>query len=169
MEARDQEDVMVELSATERVPLPRNLFAVGTVNVDETTHGFADKVYDRAQVIELPIAEDDLAEHIGNVAHAPLLMAVWRAVAGVAPFAYRVADEVDRYVSEAEEAGVAWEEALDHQVLQKVLPKLARADDRVGAALVSLQEVCEGALPMSAEKAAAMHRHLEDHGFASYF
>jgi len=169
MEARDQEDVVVELSATERLPLPRNLFAVGTVNVDETTHGFADKVYDRAQVIELPIGEEDLAAHIGDVAHAPLLISIWRAVARVAPFAYRVADEVDRYVSGAEDAGLEWDKALDHQVLQKVLPKLARADDRVGEALTSLQEVCEGTLPLSAAKAATMHRHLEDHGFASYF
>ena len=169
MEARGQEGVTIELSESERLPLPSNLFTVGTVNVDETTHGFADKVYDRAQVIELPITEKDLEEHVGGVVHGALLMAVWRAVQPVAPFAYRVADEVALYVAEAEEAGLEWERALDHQVLQKILPKLARADDRVGEVLLQVQEVCGEVLPLSSTKAAGMHRHLEDHGFASYF
>jgi MoxR-like ATPase len=169
MEARNLEGVAIELSADERLPLPPNLYAVGTVNVDETTHGFADKVYDRAQVIELPISDTDLQDHIGPVSHAASLMAMWRAVEPVAPFAYRVADEVARYVAAAADAGIEWEQALDHQILQKVLPKLARADDRVGEVLLEVQAVCGEALPLSAAKAAAMHQNLEDHGFASYF
>lgn len=32
--------------------LPTNLVVTGTVNVDETTHGFSPKVLDRAMVIE---------------------------------------------------------------------------------------------------------------------
>lgn len=35
-----------------RLPLPENLFIVGTVNVDETTYMFSPKVLDRANVIE---------------------------------------------------------------------------------------------------------------------
>lgn len=37
----------------ERLVMPRNLFVVGTVNVDETTYMFSPKVLDRAHVIEL--------------------------------------------------------------------------------------------------------------------
>ena len=34
------------------VPWPHNLFIIGTVNVDETTHTISDKVLDRAQIID---------------------------------------------------------------------------------------------------------------------
>ena len=37
-----------------RLPLPRNVWFVGTANHDETTVAFADKTYDRAHVQELP-------------------------------------------------------------------------------------------------------------------
>ena len=36
----------------QRLPLPRNLFVVGTVNVDETTYMFSPKVLDRAFTFE---------------------------------------------------------------------------------------------------------------------
>jgi hypothetical protein len=36
------------------LPLPQNVWFVGTANHDETTKDFADKTYDRAQVMELP-------------------------------------------------------------------------------------------------------------------
>ncbi len=42
------EDVVVPSS----LPLPINLVVTGTVNVDETTHGFSPKVLDRAMVLE---------------------------------------------------------------------------------------------------------------------
>ncbi len=41
----------------ETLRLPRNLFVVGTVNVDETTYMFSPKVLDRANVIEFRVAE----------------------------------------------------------------------------------------------------------------
>ena len=37
-----------------RLPLPQNVWFVGTANHDETTVAFADKTYDRAHVQELP-------------------------------------------------------------------------------------------------------------------
>lgn len=37
------------------IPIPRNVWFVGTANHDETTKDFADKTYDRAHVMELPI------------------------------------------------------------------------------------------------------------------
>ena len=40
------------------LPFPRNLFVVGTVNVDETTYMFSPKVLDRANVIEFRLSED---------------------------------------------------------------------------------------------------------------
>ncbi len=41
----------------EELELPRNLFVIGTVNVDETTYMFSPKVLDRANVIEFRVAK----------------------------------------------------------------------------------------------------------------
>ena len=57
------------------VVLPPNLVVVGTVNVDETTHGFADKFYDRAQLIELGARREDLVAHLRDAAYRHDLMA----------------------------------------------------------------------------------------------
>lgn len=40
---------------------PRNLFVIGTVNIDETTYMFSPKVLDRAHVIEFVVDRDDIA------------------------------------------------------------------------------------------------------------
>ena len=42
-----------------RLPLPRNLWVIGTVNVDETTYMFSPKVLDRANVFEFRVSTDD--------------------------------------------------------------------------------------------------------------
>lgn len=39
---------------------PKNLFIIGTVNIDETTYMFSPKVLDRANVIEFRITPDDM-------------------------------------------------------------------------------------------------------------
>jgi len=44
-----------------RIPIPRNLWVVGTVNTDETTYAFSPKVLDRAQTIEFRVSTSDLA------------------------------------------------------------------------------------------------------------
>lgn len=46
----------------EKVPFPRNVYIVGTVNVDETTYMFSPKVLDRASTFEFRVATDDLAQ-----------------------------------------------------------------------------------------------------------
>ncbi len=42
------------------IPFPKNLFVIGTMNVDETTHAFSPKVLDRAQVIEFRVNEEQI-------------------------------------------------------------------------------------------------------------
>lgn len=44
--------------------LPRNLFIVGTINVDETTYMFSPKVLDRANVIEFKIDDVEMDEYL---------------------------------------------------------------------------------------------------------
>ena len=47
--------------APARVVFPRNLWVVGTVNVDETTYMFSPKVLDRANTFEFRVDSDDLS------------------------------------------------------------------------------------------------------------
>ncbi|MFA8389147.1 MrcB family domain-containing protein [Burkholderia ubonensis] len=48
-------------SAEKLVPLPRNLWIVGTVNIDETTYMFSPKVLDRANTFEFRVHSSDLS------------------------------------------------------------------------------------------------------------
>ena len=61
----------------EALVMPRNVFVIGTVNVDETTYMFSPKVLDRANVIEFRVDADapvgflkSGGRSIGEVAHA---------------------------------------------------------------------------------------------------
>lgn len=58
------------------VYLPSNVAVIGTVNMDETTHGFSRKVLDRAFVIEL--TEVDLTDY-GSPAGSPTPPLTWTA------------------------------------------------------------------------------------------
>ncbi len=160
---------LLTLGPNDEVLLPPNLLFVGTVNVDETTHGFADKVFDRAQLLELQVDRQDLERHIGDVPYRAQLSQVWDITRVVAPFAYRVVDEIKSYLREAEEMNVPWSDALDEQLLQKVLPKLKGTDLRVGNALQDFVGLAESQFPLSHAKAKEMADGYRQHGFASYF
>jgi hypothetical protein len=150
--------------------LTPNLRFVGTVNIDETTHGFADKVFDRAQLIELEAPRDAIAEHIGQAAFQGTLLDVYDAVATAKPFAFRVVDEIKSYVGESEALDVAWKTAVDEQVVQKVLPKLTGADPAVRFALEQLVNLAEEkGLDLAFNKAKRMLDDYDRDGFTSYF
>jgi hypothetical protein len=159
----------IDLGADEPLLLPPNLVVIGTVNIDETTHGFADKVHDRAQLIELEARREDLVAHLAGRPYQADAMAIWDAVHHVGPFTFRVLDEMHAYVTAAATLGTSWEEALDEQLLQKVLPKIKGADPRVGDALSRIVELTEERFPLCHRKAAIMLEGFRAHGFASYF
>jgi len=46
--------------------LPKNLFIIGTVNIDETTYMFSPKVLDRANTIEFRITENEMEKFFNN-------------------------------------------------------------------------------------------------------
>ncbi len=46
----------------DKITFPKNIFVVGTVNVDETTYMFSPKVLDRANTFEFRVTTDDLAD-----------------------------------------------------------------------------------------------------------
>jgi hypothetical protein len=55
-----------------RLVLPRNLFVIGTVNVDETTYMFSPKVLDRANVIEFRMRSAEIKSFLQNPAKPDL-------------------------------------------------------------------------------------------------
>ncbi|MBR6160922.1 MAG: DUF3578 domain-containing protein [Bacteroidales bacterium] len=48
------------------IELPKNVFIIGTINVDETTYMFSPKVLDRANVIEFKIAPDEMRKYLNE-------------------------------------------------------------------------------------------------------
>ena len=49
------------------IKLPKNLFIVGTVNIDETTNMFSPKVLDRANTIEFRVTQDEMKNFLSNI------------------------------------------------------------------------------------------------------
>lgn len=155
---------------------PRNLYIAGTVNMDESTHPFSDKVLDRAFTLEfwevnlpaffarreqagkrrVPSAEKVLLELHG------LLAPVRR------HFGYRTAGEVLDFVTAME--GPA-EEALDFAVFAKVLPRLRGEDTTAfSEALQAVTKACAGhGLERCAAKASAMLDQLRHTGVTKFW
>ena len=137
------------------LPIPPNLAISGTVNVDETTHAFSDKVLDRANSIEFNrvdleeyfrryrIRYPDRENLVSEV--VPLLGQVHAILEPrYLHFGYRTLDEVLAYLwhneTLSEEVRQPREVALDDQIVQKVLPKL-RGDERIQETLERLDEL----------------------------
>jgi 5-methylcytosine-specific restriction protein B len=49
-----------------KLKIPKNLFVIGTVNVDETTYMFSPKVLDRANVIEFRVSDEEMKSFLEN-------------------------------------------------------------------------------------------------------
>jgi 5-methylcytosine-specific restriction enzyme B len=163
-----QSDLGVPIPPT--IPWPSNLFIVGTVNVDETTHTISDKVLDRAQYIDTSETNFHLLfEHL-SAESAQLAWSVGRCGALLTQvntilrpqgmgFGYRVAAEVVRYHAfavpnqEAEHSTAV----IDQQLRQKILVKM-KGTERQREMLVALQ----GALAHYPNSLALVNRMLED-------
>ncbi|OQO90768.1 hypothetical protein B1813_14650 [Saccharomonospora piscinae] len=100
------------------VYLPANVSLIGTVNMDETTHGFSRKVLDRAFVLEL--SEVDLANYPSK-STAAVPVASWGAIAWM-PNYLQLSDidapETNTAVTEAVNALVRANESLQPAQLQ---------------------------------------------------
>ena len=104
-----------------RLPLPRNVWFVGTANHDETTVAFADKTHDRAHVQELPTRHQPFSARRQGVAD-PISFKELEAAFATASRDY--ADDVDkvrRFLSESlydefARFGVGWGNRLERQI-----------------------------------------------------
>ena len=199
----------------DKLPLPANLFIIGTVNVDETTYMFSPKVLDRANVIEFRATADQMDAFLDSPTGVDLdalreqgvpfatafvqrslagadmaslkdaagnalgpqfksdLIAVFAALASVgAEFGFRTAKEIARFmVIHKELSGEGWDykNALDAQVLQKLMPKLHGSARKLSGVLKALEEFATTRnLTLTLEKVKRMQQRLERDGFTSF-
>ena len=170
---RDKEVPEAQLAGGRVVRVPPNLKFAGTVNMDETTHGFADKVFDRAQLIELSISPDAARKHvskrIGETPAAEVLLDLWDRMAPACPVGFRVLDEIAEYLKLAEQEDVDWREALDEQIVSKLLPKLRGIDPEVAEVLKLIETRVNGEFPKAAAKCQSMLRRMQSTDVVSFF
>jgi hypothetical protein len=156
------------------IPWPRNLFIAGTVNMDETTHPFSDKVLDRAFTLEF--WEVDLAGLFGkrktrDADVEGVLLALHTVLRPIRRhFGYRTANEVLAFV---EAGGELLEKRLliDQALFSKVLPRLRgeRSGDLEEALGKALALCREHGLPRCEEKLISMQRTLQDTGITRFW
>ncbi|XIH35412.1 hypothetical protein C1N70_14315 [Cytobacillus firmus] len=224
MESRRWEDgkvvsstLLSEELAKEEFTLPNNLYVIGTVNMDETTHPFSKKVLDRANTIEFNRVELDNLSFLQNLEEVdPLVIGqsqlaskylhlkdlfkvdteiIEKATSELvrinkslqlinAHIGYRVRDEICFYLAYNKEGDLmTFEEAFDHCILQKILPRLSGSDSRIDQLLRELYLLFTNAeyqedsqldeqsaiYPKSARKVIEMLRRLQADGFTSFW
>ncbi len=169
------------------IPWPRNLFIGGTVNMDETTHAFSDKVLDRAFTIELwdvdlpRFFERRRAHDIADVADIDAVYAFFIELnGGLAQVrrhvGYRSVGEAIDFARSGARAGLAadaqalWS-LVDRAVHAKVLPRLRGHDsDDLRKALATARQVCEQrGLTRCVSKLARMLARLDETGVTRFF
>jgi len=84
----------------ESVALPKNLFVIGTINVDETTYMFSPKVLDRASVIEFKVSEDDMENFLDKAPNVDVNIVIGKA-SNMAEDFVRIASETKEIDKEA--------------------------------------------------------------------
>jgi hypothetical protein len=162
------------------IPWPSNLRIGGTVNMDETTHSFSDKVLDRAFTIELWEVDLDAflrARPRRSADDAPVEAALTRLNALLRPvrrhFGYRTAGEVLDWVGSARTQDPTASPAalLDQAVFSKVLPRLRGSDSTAWVhALEQLEKCCkETNLLRSSAKLADMRAQLGEAGASGFW
>ncbi|MGH0777844.1 MrcB family domain-containing protein [Bacillus cereus] len=208
--------VLPESIANKHITIPSNVYIIGTVNMDETTHPLSKKVLDRANTIEfntvnldyfnfLMDVEEKEAEIVSNRSleteylHlkecfkenedlvrniSDLLIKINKILESVgAQVGYRIRDEICFYMAYNEQGKLlSFDEALDYQIYQKILPRLSGSDGRTEEVLKQLYVLCANEeydsgnndasyakYPRSANKLSHMLRRFEYDGFTSFW
>lgn len=162
-------------------PYPNNLVIIGTVNMDETTHGLSDKVLDRAFTLEFwdidltsypRWGERGLKTESEQKAREVLTALMEALRPARLHFGWRVVDDVLNFLKVIEKStSQDIQTALDSVIYAKVLPKL-RGDDtpRFKQALTRCAEVLEDhGLSESKAKLNELKADLEHTGSARFW
>ena len=151
-----------------KLPIPPNIWFVGTANHDETTRDFADKTYDRAHVLELPRHREEFArrdvrsqqpvsidaltnafekamkDHEEDTSTAyQFLQEHLREVLGRrfrVGWGNRLERQMNRYVPVVIAAGGSVGEAMDHILATKILRKIRDRHDNRPEDIINLRD-----------------------------
>lgn len=122
-----------------RLPIPPNVWFVGTANHDETTMDFADKTYDRSHVMEFPHVPTPFESHPSEPRHpvsfSAFLDSVNEAMQAHAKQAERVETHFHKYLREslAKQFEIGWGPRLGRQI-ERYVPVVIAAGGTVGEA-----------------------------------
>lgn len=185
METGDQIEFHAQDGDISNVPptiaYPPNLVIIGTVNMDETTHGLSDKVLDRAAVIEFWDIDVDAfpgwqTSALPEARIATVRDALKGLIKALRParlhFGWRTIHDVIGYIEQAERGGVIdFDSALDQAIYAKVLPKLRGEDTpRVQTAFANTGVLLRDMnLHESAAKVAELQDDLRSLGSARFW
>ncbi|KOS30285.1 restriction endonuclease [Bacillus anthracis] len=208
--------VLPESIANKHITIPSNVYIIGTVNMDETTHPLSKKVLDRANTIEFNTVNLDYFNFLMDVEEkeaeiasnrsleteylhlkecfkdnedlvrniSTILIEINKIRESVgAQVGYRIRDEICFYMAYNEQGKLfSFDEALDYQIYQKILPRLAGSDGRTEEVLKQLYVLCANEeydsgnndasyakYPRSANKLSHMLRRFEYDGFTSFW
>ncbi|MDA2510549.1 DUF3578 domain-containing protein [Bacillus cereus] len=208
--------VLPESITNKNITIPSNVYIIGTVNMDETTHPLSKKVLDRANTIEFNTVNLDYFNFLMDVEEKEAKMASNRSLETEylhlkecfkenedlvrnisstlieinkilesvgAQVGYRIRDEICFYMAYNEQGKLlSFDEALDYQIYQKILPRLAGSDGRTEEVLKQLYVLCANEeydngnndasyakYPRSANKLSHMLRRFEYDGFTSFW
>ena len=208
--------VLPESITNKHITIPSNVYIIGTVNMDETTHPLSKKVLDRANTIEFNTVNLDYFNFLMDVEEkeaeiasnrsleteylhlkecfkdnedlvrniSTILIEINKTLESVgAQVGYRIRDEICFYMAYNEKGKLlSFDEALDYQIYQKILPRLAGSDGRTEEVLKQLYVLCANEeydsgnndalyakYPRSANKLSHMLRRFEYDGFTSFW
>ncbi|BCC45549.1 hypothetical protein bcgnr5378_15340 [Bacillus cereus] len=208
--------VLPESITKKHITIPSNVYIIGTVNMDETTHPLSKKVLDRANTIEFNTVNLDYFNFLMDVEEkeaevasnrsleteylhlkecfkenedlvrniSTILIEINKMLESVgAQVGYRIRDEICFYMAYNEQGKLlSFDEALDYQIYQKILPRLAGSDGRTEEVLKQLYVLCANEeydsgnsdasyakYPRSANKLSHMLRRFEYDGFTSFW
>ncbi|MCU4977443.1 DUF3578 domain-containing protein [Bacillus cereus] len=208
--------VLPESITNKHITIPSNVYIIGTVNMDETTHPLSKKVLDRANTIEFNTVNLDYFNFLIDVEEkeaeiasnrsleteylhlkecfkenenlvrniSTILIEINKTLESVgAQVGYRIRDEICFYMAYNEQGKLlSFDEALDYQIYQKILPRLAGSDGRTEKVLKQLYVLCANEeydsgtsdasyakYPRSANKLSHMLRRFEYDGFTSFW
>ncbi|MEP9321503.1 hypothetical protein ABKS89_30450 [Pseudomonas sp. LABIM340] len=161
-------------SVEDEIPIPSNLFIIGTINVDETTNPVSDKVLDRASVIDM--SEVDAPGFLASLAirDANLKNAIAVSesklieIHGILGrhglgFGYRVMEEFVRYHAfDATHLQSPSDSVTDELLVQKIFVKL-RGAELQRPMLDALAKACEN-LPRSQKYVQKLLADLDEYG-----
>lgn len=163
----------------QRIQYPTNLAIIGTLNMDETTHGLSDKVLDRAYTLEFwninvndfpGWATSSLPGNVKDTTRGVLDKLVKALDPVRLHFGWRTIDDVLSFLTFQMEHDPSANDSLDSVIYAKVLPKIRGEGTRFQTALQAVYEIClNNDLKRCANKVKSMQADLVETGSARYW